>query len=28
MFKDAVIGILAVIAKEERVRLSERTAPG
>jgi len=28
MFKDAVIGILAVIAKQERVRLSERTRAG
>jgi DNA invertase Pin-like site-specific DNA recombinase len=27
-FKDAVIGILAVIAKQERVRLSERTKAG
>jgi DNA invertase Pin-like site-specific DNA recombinase len=26
MFKDAVISILAVIARQERVRLSERTA--
>jgi DNA invertase Pin-like site-specific DNA recombinase len=28
MFKDAVISILAVIAKQERVRLSERTLAG
>jgi len=28
LFKDAVIGILAVIAKQERVRLSERTRAG
>lgn len=28
MFRDAVIGILAVIAKQERVRLSERTLAG
>ena len=28
IFKDAVIGILAVIAKQERVRLSERTRAG
>jgi len=28
MFKDAVVGILAVIAKQERVRLSERTVAG
>ena len=28
IFKDAVIGILAVIAKQERVRLSERTKAG
>jgi len=28
VFKDAVIGILAVIAKQERVRLSERTKAG
>jgi hypothetical protein len=28
VFKDAVIGILAVIAKQERVRLSERTRAG
>jgi DNA invertase Pin-like site-specific DNA recombinase len=28
MFKDAVIGILAVIAKQERVRLSERVHAG
>lgn len=28
MFKDAVIGILAVIAKQERVRLSERVMAG
>jgi DNA invertase Pin-like site-specific DNA recombinase len=28
MFKDAVIGILAVIAKQERVRRSERTRAG
>ncbi|MCU1324872.1 MAG: Resolvase-like protein [Bryobacterales bacterium] len=28
MFKDAVLAILAVIAKQERVRLSERTLAG
>jgi DNA invertase Pin-like site-specific DNA recombinase len=28
VFRDAVIGILAVIAKQERVRLSERTRAG
>jgi DNA invertase Pin-like site-specific DNA recombinase len=28
MFRDAVISILAVIAKQERVRLSERTIAG
>ncbi len=28
MFKDAVIGILAVIAKQEKVRISERTRAG
>lgn len=28
IFKDAVIGILAVIAKQERARLSERTRAG
>ena len=28
IFKDAVIGILAVVAKQERVRLSERTRAG
>jgi DNA invertase Pin-like site-specific DNA recombinase len=28
MFKDAVISILAVVAKQERVRLSERTLAG
>ena len=28
MFKDAVIGILAAVAKQERVRLSERTIAG
>jgi DNA invertase Pin-like site-specific DNA recombinase len=28
MFKEAVIGILAVVAKQERVRLSERTIAG
>jgi DNA invertase Pin-like site-specific DNA recombinase len=28
MFKDAVLAILAVIAKQERVRLSERTVAG
>src|SRR6267154_4265661 len=28
VFKDAVIGILAVVAKQERVRLSERTKAG
>ena len=28
MFRDAVIGILAVIAKQERVRISERTIAG
>jgi DNA invertase Pin-like site-specific DNA recombinase len=28
MFRDAVISILAVIAKQERVRLSERTLAG
>jgi DNA invertase Pin-like site-specific DNA recombinase len=28
MFRDAVIGILATIAKQERVRLSERTIAG
>ena len=28
MFKDAIIGILAAIAKQERVRLSERTLAG
>ena len=28
IFKDAVIGILAVIAKQERVRLAERTRAG
>ena len=28
IFKDAVIGVLAVIAKQERVRLSERTRAG
>lgn len=28
MFKDAVISILAIIAKQERVRLSERTLAG
>jgi DNA invertase Pin-like site-specific DNA recombinase len=28
MFKDAVISILAVVAKQERVRLSERTLSG
>lgn len=27
-FKEAVIGILAVVAKQERVRLSERTIAG
>lgn len=28
IFKDAVIGILAVVAKQERVRISERTKAG
>lgn len=28
MFKEAVIGILAAVAKQERVRLSERTIAG
>jgi DNA invertase Pin-like site-specific DNA recombinase len=28
MFRDAVISILAVVAKQERVRLSERTKAG
>ena len=28
MFREAVISILAVIAKQERVRLSERTIAG
>lgn len=28
MFKDAVIGILAVVAKQERIRISERTKAG
>ena len=28
MFKDAVLAILAVVAKQERVRLSERTVAG
>jgi DNA invertase Pin-like site-specific DNA recombinase len=28
MFRDAVISILAVVAKQERVRLSERTLAG
>jgi DNA invertase Pin-like site-specific DNA recombinase len=28
LFKDAVLAILAVIAKQERVRLSERTIAG
>jgi DNA invertase Pin-like site-specific DNA recombinase len=28
IFKDAVIGILAVIAKQERIRISERTRAG
>jgi DNA invertase Pin-like site-specific DNA recombinase len=28
IFKDAVIGILAAVAKQERVRLSERTIAG
>lgn len=28
MFRDAVIGILAAVAKQERVRLSERTVAG
>jgi hypothetical protein len=28
MFRDAVIGILATIAKQERVRLSEHTIGG
>ncbi len=28
IFKDAVLAILAVIAKQERVRLSERTIAG
>lgn len=28
MFRDAVISILAVVAKQERVRLSERTRAG
>lgn len=28
MFKDAIVGILAAIAKQERVRLSERTIAG
>ncbi len=28
IFKDAVIGILAVIAKQERIRISERTKAG
>jgi DNA invertase Pin-like site-specific DNA recombinase len=28
MFKEAVIGILAAVAKQERVRLSERTVAG
>jgi DNA invertase Pin-like site-specific DNA recombinase len=28
MFRDAVISILAVVAKQERVRLSERTVAG
>jgi DNA invertase Pin-like site-specific DNA recombinase len=28
IFKDAVIGILAVVAKQERVRISERTIAG
>jgi DNA invertase Pin-like site-specific DNA recombinase len=28
IFKDAVIGILAVVAKQERVRISERTMAG
>jgi DNA invertase Pin-like site-specific DNA recombinase len=28
MFRDAVISILAVIAKQERVRISERTLAG
>jgi DNA invertase Pin-like site-specific DNA recombinase len=28
MFRDAVIGILAAVAKQERIRLSERTIAG
>jgi DNA invertase Pin-like site-specific DNA recombinase len=28
MFRDAVVSILAVVAKQERVRLSERTLAG
>ena len=28
MFRDAVVGILATIAKQERIRLSERTVAG
>ena len=28
VFKDAVVGILAAIAKQERIRLSERTLAG
>ena len=28
MFKEAVIGILAAVAKQERVRLSDRTMAG
>ena len=28
MFRDAVIGILAAVAKQERVRRSERTRAG
>jgi DNA invertase Pin-like site-specific DNA recombinase len=28
LFRDAVIGILAAIAKQERIRLSERTVAG
>src|ERR1700678_3065356 len=28
MFRDAVIGILAAVAKQERIRLSERTVAG
>jgi DNA invertase Pin-like site-specific DNA recombinase len=28
MFREAVVGILPVVAKQERVRLSERTTAG